>query len=642
MNDDISDMGELPRDFGDYVLLRALGRGGMGQVFLAKVKAKGLVGVDKLCVVKTLRVSNDPEYQRRFVDEARLIVLLTHRNICHVFDAGCFEDQYYLAMEHINGRELRHVQQMAEGAGTPLPVDVAIFVVKEVLEALDAAHRMKHPLSGEPLRVVHRDVSPQNVMLSSEGEVKLIDFGLAESTQKLERTAPRIVMGKMAYMSPEQARGETVDGRADQFAAGVLLYELLANERYYGVLPVDEVWRTSGRGGFQPARLSAIEPALVRVIQKATAPQRDQRYASCGDMRAELQQVELKRGALAGSREVRTAFQDLLLRSGEQMPTASNLDVKPPASSTPTLAPVPTTTPTPPPSPPPSRERTRTFRIRSTQSDVQIEDLAPNEKTEIGFVIEGLGLNELPPALATGDAFRPVSLMASVPSAAVAAGPMPSPLINQAPLREATVVVRSRSPAGAPSDDVRTLPGRSGAPSAFDTQENPRSPKRWQAAAVAVVVAASGGSIAVAADAGAIGRDPAIVVDAGVAAAVLIVPVVSLDAGSADTEGAPTDAGSAVELADLELDPGTDDADAGPRRVRNKQPRRAVPDFPADVKISGGIDLNPVKRTGHLKQSCSDVPCYRKIQSSQGTLTNNELRKLQDQCLAKCRRTAPP
>ncbi|MDP2343879.1 MAG: protein kinase [Deltaproteobacteria bacterium] len=666
MNDVSDNTEDLPREFGDYQLLRCLGRGGMGKVYLAKIKAKGLVGVDKLCVVKTLRVSHDPEYQRRFVDEARLIVLLTHRNICHVFDAGCFEDQYYLAMEHINGRELRQVQVMAEETKMGLPVDVAIFVVKEVLEALDAAHRMKHPLTGEPLRVVHRDVSPQNVMLSSEGEVKLIDFGLAESTQKLERTAPRIVMGKIAYMAPEQARGETVDGRADQFAAGVLLYELLANERYYGDLPFDDVWRSSGRGGFQPTRLMTMEPGLIEVIQKSTAPRRDDRYESCGDMRAALQQVELKRGALAGSREVRTAFQELLSLSGESMPSASSAEIKAIPRPAPSLDPRPVPPPaavaaaavevprTPPTISPPGREKTRTFRIRSTLAgESEIQDLAPHEKTEIGFVIEGLVASELPPALSTGDAFRPLSLLASAPSLpAPARTPSPDPKTAPRPPREATVVVRTRSagPQGSSSTliaettEVRTVPGMAGAPDTLIEGEALGKPKGLYIAAAAAAVALVVVVVAVLAG----GGEATAVVDAGPAVAIRSVPVV--DAGTAAVLVVP-DAGVVVDarvVVDAGADPDLADLDeVGPRPVRPAKPKRNVADFPAD-KSGGEGALNLINRTTHLKAFCADVACYSGVTTEQNRsprpgedpeARRKALRRLQNQCLRTCRGT---
>ncbi|HEY1099555.1 MAG TPA: protein kinase, partial [Myxococcota bacterium] len=133
------DPDELPRAFGDYTLIKPLGRGGMGQVYLAQLKGRGLSGVDKICVIKTLRPTNDPEYERRFIDEARLIVLLGHKNICPTFDAGCFEGEYYLAMEHVAGRELRTLQRAAEVRGQPMPASVVIHILKEILEGLDAA-----------------------------------------------------------------------------------------------------------------------------------------------------------------------------------------------------------------------------------------------------------------------------------------------------------------------------------------------------------------------------------------------------------------------------------------------------------------------------------------------------------------------
>ncbi|MBM4279876.1 MAG: serine/threonine protein kinase [Deltaproteobacteria bacterium] len=271
-----------PRPLGEFMLQTVLGRGGMGMVWLATRRADD--GGEQPCVVKTLRVEDDPEYERRFIDEVRLLALLAHPNICGVVDAGCFEGQYYLAMEHIDGLDLKRVAALTEQSGAPLPAAVVVYVARQVLLALDSAHRTRHPATGEPLKVVHRDVSPQNVMLGRDGSVKLIDFGLALSTQKVEKTAPSVVMGKIAYMSPEQARGEAIDGRADQFAVGVLLYELLTNTRYYEGLSLDETWRKSGSGGHVPLRWSALHPGLRAVIKCATAPVAGDRYASCAAM----------------------------------------------------------------------------------------------------------------------------------------------------------------------------------------------------------------------------------------------------------------------------------------------------------------------------------------------------------------------
>ncbi len=407
-----------------------LGRGGMGEVFLATLKGRGLSGVDKICVIKTLRPSNDPEYERRFIDEARLIVLLGHKNIAAVFDAGCFEGEYYLAMEHVAGRELRSLQRASEARGQPMPAAVVIHIIKEILEALDAAHRMTHPLTREALRVVHRDVSPQNVMVSSEGEVKLIDFGLAVSTQKVERTAPQIVMGKMAYMAPEQARGDGVDGRVDQFACGIMLYELLANQRYYGDLPFDVMWRASGSGGHAPTLLHTLPNDVRAIIVKATAAAREDRYASCGDMRDALTAVELRRGMLAGSRDVRAAQTEL-----------DNL-------SMPSLAP-----PIPPPSAQPPtmdfeslpKERTRTFRLITAEGagPAVIEGLEPGAATMSTRVSSATPVTT---SLATLE-LKPVEhtvVMRSVPTPAapvVSSAAPPTASSSKAPLLAIAVMV---------------------------------------------------------------------------------------------------------------------------------------------------------------------------------------------------------
>jgi eukaryotic-like serine/threonine-protein kinase len=269
VNDTVRPDGSRP--FGEYELQRRIGVGGMGQVWLAQSRGRGLDGVERQCVVKLLRSDDDEEYERRFIDEARLIVLLNHKNICNVFDAGCIDGTYYLAMDYVDGCELREVQARCDERAERLDVDVTIHIVKEVLEALDVAHRQKHPTTKQALQIVHRDVSPQNVMVSREGDIKLIDFGLAASTQKLEKTAPRIVMGKLNYMAPEQARGEPLDGRADQFAMGLLLYELLSNGRYYGGTPQEEMWRIVGKTGFEPPPLDDIPDSLRNIVRRATS-----------------------------------------------------------------------------------------------------------------------------------------------------------------------------------------------------------------------------------------------------------------------------------------------------------------------------------------------------------------------------------
>jgi len=302
---------DFPRSFGSYLLLARLAEGGMGEVFLAKSGA--IAGIEKYCVVKTLRpqLTNDREYITRFVDEARIAVHLGHRNICQIYDVGRVKDRYYLAMELVAGSDLRTVAQRARQLGIPIPPELMLHIVGEVLEALDYAHRHADPVTGAPLHLVHRDVSPQNVMVNFEGEVKLIDFGLAKSNMKVETTQPHLVMGKMSYMAPEHARGDVVDGRADQFAAGVLLYELLAGERFYEGLSFEQMWGIAGRGGHRPRNWDSIEPSLRPVIARALHREPAERYPTCGDFRDAISRYLISRGEHASTRQMRQLMEQL-------------------------------------------------------------------------------------------------------------------------------------------------------------------------------------------------------------------------------------------------------------------------------------------------------------------------------------------
>jgi len=282
--------------FGSYALLSRLAKGGMGEVFIARHGE--LAGMQKLCVVKTLRadMSQDKEYAARFFDEARLVVQLSHRNICQVFDVGRVGDRFYLGMELVGGVDLRALIDEARSRGTGLPEPIALFIASEMLEALSYAHRRTDPMTGASLRIVHRDVSPQNVMVSFEGEVKLIDFGLAASTMKQERTQVNRVMGKLNYMSPEQARGGDVDERTDIFAAAVLTYELLTGERYYEGMSHDDVWNVAGRGTYRAPKLSTLHKGLTRILDAALAPKVEERTPTAETFRDALESYLFARG----------------------------------------------------------------------------------------------------------------------------------------------------------------------------------------------------------------------------------------------------------------------------------------------------------------------------------------------------------
>jgi serine/threonine-protein kinase len=281
----------LPRKFGPYVLFDKIGEGGMARIFLARASA-GLGG-ERLLVVKEILplLAASPEMSRLLVDEAKLCAGLTHKNIVQVADLGREDGRLYIAMEYVEGLDLREMLRSCSQKKVPVPVEFSLFVVEETLRALDYAHR-KRGDDGLPLGIVHRDVSPSNVLLSVEGEVKLCDFGIARVLTSGEALPEEAIQGKAGYMSPEAARGDPVDARSDVFAAGILLWELLAGQRLY----------RSGGGRpsvLEQARQAAIPPLPARgypeeerlhgIVRRALDREADGRYPSAQAMLSDLE-----------------------------------------------------------------------------------------------------------------------------------------------------------------------------------------------------------------------------------------------------------------------------------------------------------------------------------------------------------------
>jgi serine/threonine-protein kinase len=364
---------QFPRPFGSYLLLQLLAEGGMGSVYHAKHGA--VAGIEKLCVVKTLRphFTADREYTARFIDEARIVVQLSHKNIAGVFDVGKVGRQYYLAMEYISGRDVRLIHERLGELGRSLSEAAALYAITETLDALDYAHRHTDPVTGKPLNLVHRDVSPQNVMVNFEGDVKLIDFGLAASTLKGEKTEPNLVMGKVAYMAPEQARGEDVDGRADLFAVGVVAFELLTGHRYYDGMTPHEIWAAAGSGEHSAKVLQSVSPEMMGILAHALAPDVERRYPTCADFREALETYMFNRGIRSGDgrREMRSLMIELFSheREAERKLLAELRDMKPlPAA-------------------PASKESSRSFAAVTPSGSLQIPpqtgpDLPAGDRTE--------------------------------------------------------------------------------------------------------------------------------------------------------------------------------------------------------------------------------------------------------------------
>jgi serine/threonine protein kinase len=258
----------------------------MGALYLAVTGDRGL---ERMMVIKTvLPHLADAEYVARFRDEAKVVVKLSHGNLIPVFDAGLVGGELFLAMDFVEGRDLRAVWNRCAKKQVAFPIDVAVYIVKELCRGLAYAH------SFPDLNLVHRDISPPNVLVSYTGEVKLTDFGLASSTLKLEKTAPGIIYGKVAYMSPEQARGEKLDGRSDMYATGIVLWELLTGRQLFPPgkdQPQDLLSRAKNPEVMRPSKRAPRVPVeLDEICLKALAANKEDRYADCDEMRMALQQ----------------------------------------------------------------------------------------------------------------------------------------------------------------------------------------------------------------------------------------------------------------------------------------------------------------------------------------------------------------
>ena len=283
-------MKKKPIPFGKYYLLERINVGGMAEVFRAK--AYGVEGFERLVAVKRIlpNIAEDKEFIRMFVDEAKIAVQLNHANIAQIFDLGVVENAYYIALEHVHGRDLRAIFDRCRQKTEPMPTAQACFVMMKVCEGLDYAHN-KRDQSGRELNLVHRDVSPQNVLVSFEGEVKLIDFGIAKAAGKGSKTQAGILKGKFGYMSPEQVRGLPIDRRSDIFSCGIVLYELLTGERLFvGESDFSTLEKVRNVEILPPSTYNRrIPDELERIVLKALAKDVEDRYQNAIDLHDELQ-----------------------------------------------------------------------------------------------------------------------------------------------------------------------------------------------------------------------------------------------------------------------------------------------------------------------------------------------------------------
>jgi len=288
--------GPFPRDpmnmilDGKYHLIAELGQGGMAVVHLAVVH--GNMGFRKLAVVKLLRSNYvvDPDFVEMFLDEARLCARLSHPNIVHTYEVGVDEGQHYLAMEFLDGVSLQAAMSLSRNGG-PFKMAMQARILLDVLEGLRYAHDLRD-YDGKELQIVHRDISPQNIFITFDGQVKLLDFGIAKAANSVVETAAGVIKGKLTYMAPEQARGEAIDGRADLHAVGVMLWEAVAGRRRWANVPQPAVFVSLAGDEPTPSPNGAkhgYPEEFDRVALRACESAPGRRYQTAADFHRELE-----------------------------------------------------------------------------------------------------------------------------------------------------------------------------------------------------------------------------------------------------------------------------------------------------------------------------------------------------------------
>lgn len=287
----------LQQKIGRYALVKMIGRGGMADVWIGKVRGAG--GFEKIVAVKILSPDqvDKEEYQRALTDEARVQVHLKHPNIVDIYDLNFEAENPYLVMEYVEGVELREVLRMLRKEKRTLPFPIAVFIVSEIAKALVFAHERNNPDSGEPLHIVHRDVSPSNILLSIHGDVKLSDFGIAKSSLQSGVTQVGQIKGKFRYMSPEQAEGTALDRRSDIFSLGLVFYECLFGAPAYEG-PSDVTVLQMARAG-EVVLPKEIDPRLHKILSRLIAQKAEGRYGNLREFAKDLADFTKSIGEMA-------------------------------------------------------------------------------------------------------------------------------------------------------------------------------------------------------------------------------------------------------------------------------------------------------------------------------------------------------
>ncbi len=303
---------ESGTQIGRYEMMRPLAIGGMAQVYLAK--ATGIEQFEKLVVFKRILpgLSNDPQFVSMFLDEARLAASLQHPNIAQVYDIGCADGDYFFVMEYVDGKDVGRIRRQAATMKLDLPISHALRIVMETARALHSAHE-RCASDGTPLNIVHRDVTPSNILVTYEGCIKLIDFGIAKATGRKTETKTGIRKGKTSHMSPEQCVGDPIDRRSDIFTLGILLFELTTGTRLF---KADSEYETMqrivrGRTPLPSDRKNDYPQALESIVLRALERDPDDRYQTAKQLYCDLDNFVQQHGLHVSQYDMATYLQKL-------------------------------------------------------------------------------------------------------------------------------------------------------------------------------------------------------------------------------------------------------------------------------------------------------------------------------------------
>jgi len=316
--------------FGKFQLVKRIAAGGMAEIFAARMTSVG--GFEKLVALKRIlpELADRRDYVNMFLDEARIAASLNHPNIVQVYDIDAVDGQYFMTMEYLRGHDLRFVLKELRRTGTVMPLGLALRIVSEVASGLHYAHE-RRGINGQPLGIVHRDVSPKNIFITFDGVIKLLDFGIAKAHQRLSVTRTGTLKGRYPYMAPEQVVDDAVDSRADVFALGICLWEMTTGRRLYQGKTAYEILKKIRDEPIQrpSAVVTGYSTAVEEVVMRALAKDRGQRYQSCLAMQRDLEKagaLGLHRSAGAVATLMEDLFGESLRTPISEMPGSCDVD----------------------------------------------------------------------------------------------------------------------------------------------------------------------------------------------------------------------------------------------------------------------------------------------------------------------------